>query len=89
MFCENPVSHKRVAAMSIADPLVTKVIEHSLNCLYSIDTLWESFGLGWHVLHCEDVHLLVFIPQVLREHITKGLSTTKDGQRFLWIVNVG
>jgi hypothetical protein len=77
-----------VLGISIADSFVAEVFEHPLHCLRCIDSLRDSNGLGGHVLDGQDVHLLVFIPQVLAENVAEGLGATIDWQSNLGIVGV-
>ena len=75
--------------MSIADSLMPEVIEDSLHGLFGIHSLRTCFRLRWHMLHSQNIHFLVLVPQVLRKHIAERLCAAEDWQSLGWIVSVG
>ena len=66
--------------MSVWDSLVTQVVEDSFDDILGLDSQGVLSRFGGHVLHCQNIHVLVLVAQVLREYVRKRLRRCEHWQ---------
>lgn len=54
---------------------MTEVTQDSLHCLFWVNSQWTALRLGRHMLHGQNIHLLVLIPEILGEDIVKRFGS--------------